>query len=72
MHMGRKPRLELHNFLNLDPNGKKQFLSEKPDTLPVYTFGGSGGDTDQLVMKTPRKTKKTVSDKYPCYFLEKN
>ena len=37
----------------------------------MYTFGGSGGDTDQLVMKTPRKTKKTVSDKYPFYFSRK-
>ena len=69
--MGRKPRLELHNFLNIDPEVKKKFILEKPDTLPIYTFGGSGGDTDQLIMKTPRKSKRTVSNEYPFYFLER-
>ena len=72
MHLGRKPRSEIHNFLNIDPNQGKLFFSEKPDTLPIYSFSGSGKDRDQLMMKTPRRSRKAVSSEHSFYFLEKN
>ena len=75
MHYGRKPRSEVNNLLGLDPNLNitqiDNIISEKPDTIPIYTFNGDGGSTDQLIMRSQKKQKKLVSERFPFYFLEK-
>ena len=67
---GRKPRTEIHNYLNISPN-KHYNVSARPETLQVYTFTNGNGAYDQLVMKAPRKLKEDVSNKFPYLFLEK-
>ena len=69
-HYGRKPRTELHNYLNISPN-KFYTVSEKPETLQVYSFTNKNGQHDQLVMKAPRKLKEGVSNKFLYLFQEK-
>ena len=69
-HYGRKPRMEIHNYLNISPN-KHYNVSARPETLQVYTFTNGNGAYDQLVMKAPRKLKEDVSNKFPYLFLEK-
>ena len=69
-HCGRKPRTEVHNYLNMSPN-KHYNVSARPETLQVYTFTNGNGAYDQLVMKAPRKLKEDVSNKFPYLFLEK-
>ena len=36
-HYGRKPRTEIHNYLNVSPN-KIYSVSATPETLQVYCF----------------------------------
>ena len=68
MHFGRKPRSEINNYLGVEPKVTgNQCVLAKPDTVAIYSFG----DTDQLIMKTPRKSRKPVSKNLPFYFLEK-
>ena len=69
-HYGRKPRTEIHNFLNISRN-KHYNVSARPETLQVYTFTNGNGAYDQLVMKAPRKLKEDVSNKFQYLFLEK-
>ena len=69
-HYGRKPRTEIHNYLNISPN--KRYVVDKPETLQVYAFSNGNGNYDQLVMKTPSKLKEEVSNEFPYLFLEKN
>ena len=69
-HYGRKPRTEIHNYLNMSPN-KHYNVSARPETLQVYTFTNGNGAYDQLVMKAPRKLKEDVSIKFLYLFLEK-
>ena len=69
-HYGRKPRTEIHNYLNMSPN-KHYNVSSRPETLQVYIFTNWNGAYDQLVMKAPRKLKEDVSNKFPYLFLEK-
>ena len=69
-HYGRKPRTEMHNYLNISPN--KRYVLDKPETLQVYPYSNGSGNYDQLVMKTPRKFKEDVGNKVSYLFLEKN
>ena len=69
-HYGRNPRTEIHNYLNVSPN-KQYKISARPETLQVYSFTNGIGTYDQLVMKTPRKLKEDVSNKFPYFFLER-
>ena len=69
-HYGRKPRTVIHNYLNVSPN-KQYNVSARPETLQVYSFTNGNGTYDQLVMKTPRKLKEDVSNKFPYLFLER-
>ena len=69
-HYGRKPRTEIHNYLNISPN-KHYNVSARPETLQVYTFTNGNEAYDQLVMKAPRKLKEDVSNKFPYLLLEK-
>ena len=71
LHMGRKPRLEIHIYLNVDSIIQHRLVLEKPDTIPIYSFGRSGDETDQLIIKAPRKSKRTVSNEYRFSFVEK-
>ena len=68
-HYGRKPRTEVTSFLNLPTNVNK-FISAHPETLQVYSFANGKDEYDQLIMKTPRKLKCDVSNKFPYQFLE--
>ena len=70
-HYGRKPRTEIHNYLNTSPN-KQYNVSARPETLQVYSFTNGNGTYDQLVMKTPRKLKEDVSNKFPFFFSKEN
>ena len=70
-HYGRKPRTEIHNYLNVSPN-KQYNVSARPETLQVYSFTNGNGSYHQLVMKTPRKLKEDVSNNFPDLFLERN
>ena len=56
--------------LNVSPN-KQYNVSARPETLQVYSFTNGNGTYDQLVMKTPRKLKEDVSNKFPYLFLER-
>ena len=69
-HYGRKPRTEIHNYLNMSPN-KHYNVSARPETLQANTFTNGNGALDQLVMKAPRKLKEDVSNKFPYLFLKK-
>ena len=68
-HYGRKPRTEVTSFLNIPTNVNK-FISAHPETLQVYSFANGKDEYDQLIMKTPRKLKCDVSNKFPYQFLE--
>ena len=68
-HYGRKPRTEVTSFLNLPTNVNK-FISAHPETLQVNSFANGKDEYDQLIMKTPRKLKCDVSNKFPYQFLE--
>ena len=69
-HYGRKPRTDIHNYLNVSPN-EQYNVSARPETLQVYSFSNGNGTYDQLVMKTPRKLQEDVSNKFPYLFLER-
>ena len=69
-HYGRKPRTEVHNYLNISPK-KHYAVSEKPETLQFYSFANKNGQHDQLVMNAPRKLKEDVRNKFLYLFLEK-
>ena len=69
-HYGRKPRTEITSYLNL-PTDINEFVSARPETLQVYSFNNADGEYDQLIMKSPRKLKCDVSNKFPYKFLEK-
>ena len=69
-HYGRKPRTETHNYLNVSPN-KQYNVSPRPETLQLYSFTNGNGTYNQLVMKTPKKLKEDVSNKFLYLFLEK-
>ena len=69
-HYGRKPRTEIHNCLNVSPT-RQYNVSVRPETLQVYSFTNGNGTYDQLEMKTPRKLKENVSNKFPYLFLER-
>ena len=66
-HYGRKPSTELTNYLNL-PIDDNEFISAQPETLQVYSFNNGRGGYDQLIVKTPRKLKCDVSNKFPYIF----
>ena len=70
-HYGRKPRTDLHNYLNISPN-KHYTVSKKPESLQVYSFTNKNGQHDQLVMNAPRKMKEDVCNKFPYVFMERN
>ena len=57
----RKPRTELTSYRNLLPD-KNDTISAKPEALQIYSFERRDRDYDQLVMKTPRKPKCSVSN----------
>ena len=61
---GRQSNTELTKLLNANC-----FLA-KPVTIQFYSFGGKGGQSDILLMKTKGKTNERFSN-YPFYFLEK-
>ena len=69
-HNGGKPRTEFQNYLNVSPN-KQYNVSARPETLQVYSFTNGNGTYDQLVIKTLRKLKEDVSNKFPYLYLEK-
>ena len=69
-HYGRKPRKEIHDYLNVSPN-KNYKVSARPETLHVYSFTKGNGVYNQLVMKAPRNLKEDVSNKFTYLFLEK-
>ena len=69
-HYGRKPQTEIHNYLNVSPY-KHYNVSARPETLQVYSFTNGNGTYDQLVMKTARKLKEDVTNKFPYLFLER-
>ena len=69
-HYGRKPRTEIHNFLNVSPD-KQYIVSAKPETQRVHSFTNGNGAYDQLVIKAPRKLREDVSNKFPYLFLER-
>ena len=46
-------------------------FSSDPETVTVYQFQGDGGETDQLVMRTLKKTRRAVSKQYQFYFVER-
>ena len=69
-HYGRKPRTEIHNYLNTSPKIQK-VVSVKPETLQVDTFTNGSGKNDQLVLKAPRKLNEDVSNNFSNQCLEK-
>ena len=56
-HYSRKPRTELHNYLNVSSN-KQYNVSARPETLQVYSFSNGNGTYDQLVLEFPRKLRR--------------
>ena len=50
---------------------KQYNVSARPETLQVYSFTNGNETYDQLEMKTPRKLKEDVINKFPYFFLER-
>ena len=67
---GRKPRMEIINYLNISPTANTNVVSAKPGTLQVYSFASYDGRHDQLIMKPPRRFKEGVSNSFLYLFLE--
>ena len=68
-HYGRKPRTEIHNYLNMSPN-KHYNVSARPETLQVHTFNNGNG-AYSIDYESPKNLKEDVSNKFPYLLLEK-
>ena len=68
-HYGRKPRTEIHNYLNVSPN-EHYNVSAKTKMLQVHSFTNGNGAYDQLVMKALRNLNEDMSNKLPYFFLD--